>query len=484
MRPGPQALQVEQEESARSVLSAQGGLKRQREEAEAVASTPAVSFKDKLLAMEAAHRSKQQEQQQDGPQKVAGDWQHYQSPSQVLQAAKAAKHSHGPGPPPIATQGPSHTQATDQGGGFGSPLGQSPRGPPANPLASLPGPPERPSQPRPSYSAKPVMHVHAAPAEAEAEEPAAPGTAPEEASKKTAKLPAKLLARLAKRGIVQPEEQPASTGTAQQNGLLPGWLEAFDPTYRHPYWYNPSTGQRSWQKPQAAPPQQQQQQPAAAEAGRLPPPQTRPGAGAGAVQALPDGWSEGRDAASGAVYYYNTSTGATQWTRPEGKPKFKDAFVPSAQFAGAQEGYHFKMGPQGLGYYREADIAAAAAAVATVSSSNREVETIAAPALPKAPLRPSAEGSLSRREAVAKMQALRNANRRGGKDEIDPMDPSSYSDAPQGGWVSGLEGFQPRAADTTASGPLFQQRPYPSPGSVLRGNQKAMSEDTAGPAPR
>ncbi|KAL0365910.1 UNVERIFIED_CONTAM: Polyglutamine-binding protein 1 [Sesamum radiatum] len=43
-------------------------------------------------------------------------------------------------------------------------------------------------------------------------------------------------------------------------------------------------------------------------------------------------------------------------------------------------------------------------------------------------------------------------------DELDPMDPSSYSDAPRGGWVVGLKGVQPRAADTTATGPLFQQR--------------------------
>jgi len=39
-----------------------------------------------------------------------------------------------------------------------------------------------------------------------------------------------------------------------------------------------------------------------------------------------------------------------------------------------------------------------------------------------------------------------------------------------GTWVVGLKGVQPRAADTTAAGPLFQQRPYPSPGAVLRKN--------------
>lgn len=61
-------------------------------------------------------------------------------------------------------------------------------------------------------------------------------------------------------------------------------------------------------------------------------------------------------------------------------------------------------------------------------------------------------------------------------DELDPMDPSSYSDAPRGGWVVGLKGVQPRAADTTATGPLFQQRPYPSPGAVLRRNAEIASQ--------
>uniref|UniRef100_A0A8C7DN92 Polyglutamine binding protein 1 n=1 Tax=Oncorhynchus kisutch TaxID=8019 RepID=A0A8C7DN92_ONCKI len=49
-------------------------------------------------------------------------------------------------------------------------------------------------------------------------------------------------------------------------------------------------------------------------------------------------------------------------------------------------------------------------------------------------------------------------NKRGGrKYEMDPMDPSSYSDAPKGNWSTGL----PKRNE---------QRPYPSPGAVLRAN--------------
>ncbi|XP_074645531.1 polyglutamine-binding protein 1-like [Tubulanus polymorphus] len=59
-------------------------------------------------------------------------------------------------------------------------------------------------------------------------------------------------------------------------------------------------------------------------------------------------------------------------------------------------------------------------------------------------------------------------------DELDPMDPSSYSDVPRGSWSSGLDvrGSAKTGVDATASGPLFQQRPYPSPGDVLRANRK------------
>jgi hypothetical protein len=57
-----------------------------------------------------------------------------------------------------------------------------------------------------------------------------------------------------------------------------------------------------------------------------------------------------------------------------------------------------------------------------------------------------------------------------GEDDIDPLDPSYYSDAPRGNWNAGLAygGKTGLAADSTASGPLFQQRPLPSPGAILK----------------
>jgi len=74
----------------------------------------------------------------------------------------------------------------------------------------------------------------------------------------------------------------------------------------------------------------------------------------------------------------------------------------------------------------------------------------------------------------AHKQRERNVPNRKRNDELDPMDPASYSDIGRGTWSSGLkdETDQKTGVDTTANGPLFQQRPYPSPGDILRRNKK------------
>ncbi|KAI6242142.1 WW domain-containing protein [Aphelenchoides fujianensis] len=65
---------------------------------------------------------------------------------------------------------------------------------------------------------------------------------------------------------------------------------------------------------------------------------------------------------------------------------------------------------------------------------------------------------------VSDWDRLRRAKKRG----IDPMDPSAYSDVAEGGWASGLVSEAKTGVDDTATGPLFQQRPYPAPGAILR----------------
>ncbi|KAK0089468.1 hypothetical protein PV325_007218 [Microctonus aethiopoides] len=64
---------------------------------------------------------------------------------------------------------------------------------------------------------------------------------------------------------------------------------------------------------------------------------------------------------------------------------------------------------------------------------------------------------------------------------LDPMDPASYSDIPRGKWSDGLARHNEAktGADTTATGPLYQMRPYPSPGAVLRSNNKSTTNPEA-----
>ncbi|XP_051632695.1 polyglutamine-binding protein 1 isoform X2 [Manacus candei] len=78
-----------------------------------------------------------------------------------------------------------------------------------------------------------------------------------------------------------------------------------------------------------------------------------------------------------------------------------------------------------------------------------------------------------RREELAPYPKGKKGSRK--DEELDPMDPSAYSDAPRGTWSTGLpkRNEAKTGADTTAAGPLFQQRPYPSPGAVLRANAEA-----------
>lgn len=68
----------------------------------------------------------------------------------------------------------------------------------------------------------------------------------------------------------------------------------------------------------------------------------------------------------------------------------------------------------------------------------------------------------------------RDRRKRSRKDDIDPMDPAAYSDVPQGTWSDGLENS--KKADSTASGALYQQRPYPAPGEVLANNKHSKSK--------
>jgi len=59
---------------------------------------------------------------------------------------------------------------------------------------------------------------------------------------------------------------------------------------------------------------------------------------------------------------------------------------------------------------------------------------------------------------------IKKGQKRGRVDKIDPLDPTPFG----GKWSDALLTQGERAADTTATGPLYQQRPYPAPGKILR----------------
>lgn len=79
---------------------------------------------------------------------------------------------------------------------------------------------------------------------------------------------------------------------------------------------------------------------------------------------------------------------------------------------------------------------------------------------------------MSERDRLSKLSFFTVLPERANRKGIDPMDPAAYGDdVPVGTWSTGINKDEKTGADVTASGPLFQQRPYPAPGAVLRKNQ-------------
>lgn len=76
-------------------------------------------------------------------------------------------------------------------------------------------------------------------------------------------------------------------------------------------------------------------------------------------------------------------------------------------------------------------------------------------------------------EKVLRSKSERRMKKDAAETKLDPMDPAAYSDIPRGKWSSGLDCENTKTgADSTVSGALFQMRPYPNPGAVLRANSQ------------
>ncbi|XP_019175111.1 PREDICTED: uncharacterized protein LOC109170440 isoform X2 [Ipomoea nil] len=248
--------------------------------------------------------------------------------------------------------------------------------------------------------------------------------------------------------------------------LPPGWIEAHDPASGATYYYDESTGKSQWERPTVA---------ASVLDSTLP-------------SQLPENWQEFIDETTGQKYYYNTLTNVSQWENPCTKQvALQQHDANTTRNWGEQSSTLPKCmgcGGWGVALLQSWGYCRHCTRVLNLPQSQYILEDM--------------EGKHhttntfgSKEDSDKKFQKQRSnfkppmgkGNKRDNRkrtysedDELDPMDPSAYSDAPRGGWVVGLKGVQPRAADTTATGPLFQQRPYPSPGAVLRKNAEIASQ--------
>lgn len=319
-------------------------------------------------------------------------------------------------------------------------------------------------------------------------------------------LPELLKQRLKARGLLKETNTTDSatynkttddgaTGNGTFSKLLPqGWVEATDSESGQVYYYNEITGKSQWEWP--------------VETTVLPPPPPPP-----SLPPLPEDWEEAIENTTGQKYYYNIKTNVSQWERPKasvsgtiqsdnkisvssGSEKASDGNTSASKFKKC-----LGCGGWGRGLVQAWNYCNHCTRILNISVPLNMV-----PSPKQSTYLPGSEeqsdasfkhkwqsdiAAAVEEESVKKDSKHRSAAKppsgKGYKkdhrkripsdsDELDPMDPSAYSDAPRGGWVVGLKGVQPRAADTTATGPLFQQRPYPSPGAVLRKNAEIAAQ--------
>ncbi|XP_017627708.1 uncharacterized protein LOC108470771 isoform X1 [Gossypium arboreum] len=248
--------------------------------------------------------------------------------------------------------------------------------------------------------------------------------------------------------------------------LPPGWVEAKDPSSGASYYYNESKGKSQWERPVET-----------SSSTHFP----------FATRHVED-WVEAVDETTGRKYYYNTKTNISQWECPDVLKPFASQH-PGSMVSESTVNENstvwssnldkcFGCGGWGVslvqawGYCnhctRVLNLPQAQSLPATLDYQQHNSNENKASKPRSGGRPPSGKGN---RKDFGKRKHSYNDD-----DELDPMDPSSYSDAPRGGWIVGLKGVQPRAADTTATGPLFQQRPYPSPGAVLRKNAEIASQ--------
>lgn len=303
-------------------------------------------------------------------------------------------------------------------------------------------------------------------------------------------LPDFLKERLKARGILKDDSRPevvskdsSDTGVGNiepKSSLSPGWLEAKDPATGSVYFYNQSTGQSQWERPTS---------------------KTTVYTSPPVLSTSTSDWQEAIDSTTGQKYYYNTKTNESKWERPICMMKPTNQDPAAAHGSALCSNRCAGCGGWGLGLVQSWGYCNHCTRVLNVPVPNHlshvhennefryKWQADIAAAVKTEDVKTSSHAEVTRKDvktrSASKPPFAKTGRKKQGPsetDELDPMDPSSYSDAPRGGWGVGLKGVQPKAADTTATGPLFQQRPYPSPGAVLRKNAEvAAQQGKAGP---
>lgn len=295
-------------------------------------------------------------------------------------------------------------------------------------------------------------------------------------------LPEYLKQKLRARGILKDDRAKEDVSISDHKSKDPspqtmvpaklplGWIETLDPASGALYYYNANSGKSQWERP--------------TETSYSQPPSSSP---------LPEDWQEILDETTGHKYYNNTKTNISQWERPVSSQQaaLHHGNIVSGNGAGNNPGDQLlelkkcmECGGWGVSLVQTWGYCSHCTRVLNLPQSQYlsynldKLHEATNAAITK---EGSGKGFTKQRSNMK--PPLGKGNKKDSKkrsfaedDELDPMDPSSYSDAPRGGWVVGLKGVQPRAADTTATGPLFQQRPYPSPGAVLRRNAEIASQ--------
>lgn len=177
---------------------------------------------------------------------------------------------------------------------------------------------------------------------------------------------------------------------------------------------------------------------------------------------LPQGWVEVGDYDTGRYYYWNMNTDEVSWLSPT-HPKAQ--LSSSAEYLGlvGKIGNLDSEGEEAMETQQEEEVESDSGSDTSLSDEEDFIDK---------------RGRIRNRAKIpelnrSKMPDIKKGNTKNKKEALDPMDPASYSDIPRGGWNEGLDqrGKAKTGVDVTASGPLFQQRPYPSPGDILRANQ-------------